>query len=106
MVPGPKTELVLQRYTLVPDGMGGSTVTYQGRRNVKGVLMSLSGREQFVTGRTEVFRTHKLVMDFPIGITITEIDKFTLGARKFDIQVVVDAAEQHRHLEIDLLEVK
>ena len=105
MVPGPKTELVLQRYTEVSDGQGGSTLTYQGRRNVKGVLLSLSGREQFVTGRTEVFRTHKFIIDYPIGITITAKDKFTLGARKFDIQVVVDPAETHRFLEIELLEV-
>jgi len=105
MVPGPKTELVLQRYTLVDDGMGGSTLTYQGRRNVKGVLISLRGNERFITGKTEVFRTHKFLMKFPIGIVITEIDKFTLGVRKFDIKIVVDPLETHRNLEIDLLEV-
>lgn len=105
MVFGPKTELTLQKYTEVSNGMGGHTKTWQARRKMKGVLISLRGNERFITGKTEVFRTHKFVMDDPIGITITEIDKFTLGARKFDIQVVVDAAEQHRHLEIDLLEV-
>ena len=105
MPPGPKTELVLQKYTLADDGMGGKTETWQSKRRMKGVLISLRGNERYVTGKTEVFRTHKFVVDFPIGITITEIDKFTLGVRKFDIQVVVDAAEQHRHLECDLLEV-
>lgn len=105
MVAGPKSTLTLQKYTEVSDNMGGYVVVYRSVRKIKGVLLPLTGREQFVTGRTEVFRTHKLVMDFPIGITITEIDKFTLGARKFDIQVVVDPAETHRSLEIDLLEV-
>lgn len=105
MVPGPKTELVLQKYTLVPDGMGGYTETWQAKRKMKGVLLSLSGREQYVTGKTEVFRTHKFVVDYPIGLTITEKDKFILGARKFDIQVVADPAEQHRHLEIEFLEI-
>lgn len=102
---GPKTELVLKKYTLVDDGMGGTTETWQAKRKIKGVLISLSGNERFVTGKTEVFRTHKFMVDFPIGITITAIDKFTLGARTFDIQVVVDPAEQHRHLEIDLKEI-
>ena len=105
MPPGPKTTLILQRYTLVSDGMGGSTLTYQGRRKVKGVLYPLHGNERFITGKTEVYRTHKFLMDYPIGITITPIDKFALGARKFDIKVVVDPLETHRNLEIDLLEV-
>ena len=102
---GPKTELVLQHYTEVPDGMGGFELVYQSSRNVKGVLISLPGRERFVAGKTEVFRTHKFMLDYPIGITITEIDKFTLGTRKFDIKSVTDPAEQHRHLELDLLEI-
>ncbi|MBA7665565.1 hypothetical protein ES703_73639 [subsurface metagenome] len=106
MVPGPKTELVLQKYTEVPDGMGGSEWIYQSARKMKGVLISLRGNERFVTGKTEVFRTHKFVVDFPIGITVTEKDRYTLGVRTFDIQVVADPAEQHRHLEIDLLEIQ
>ncbi len=106
MPPGPKTQLVLQKFTEVPDGMGGVTETWQAMRKMKGVLISLSGREQYVTGKTEVFRTHKFVVAYPIGITITEKDRFTLGARVFEIQVVVDSAEQHRNLEIELLEVE
>jgi len=103
---GPKTELVLQKYTEVSDLMGGYTVVYQSIRKVKGVLIALRGSERFVTGKTEVFRTHKFVVDFPIGISITPKDKFVLGIRTFDIQVVADPAEVHRFLEIDLLEVE
>ncbi len=102
---GPKTQLILQKYTEVKDDMGGYTFVFQSMRKMKGVLISLRGNEQFVTGKTEVFRTHKFVVTFPIGITITEKDRFTLGIRKFDIQVIVDPAETHRFLEIELLEV-
>lgn len=105
MVLGPKTELILQKFTLVKDDMGGYTETWQAKRKMKGILLSLSGRERFVTGKTEVFRTHKFVVDFPVGITVTEKDKYALGARTFDIQVVADPAEAHRHLEIDLKEI-
>lgn len=104
MVFGPKTELILQHYTKVPDGMGGYTLVYQSSRKIKGVLISLRGNERFITGKIEVYRTHKFIIDYPIGITITEIDKFTLGARKFDIKVVADPAEAHRHLEIEMKE--
>lgn len=102
---GPKTNLVLQHYTKVPDGMGGFELVYQCDRKIRGVLISLSGNERFVAGKTEVYRTHKFMMDYPKGLTITEIDKFTLGARKFNIRSVKDPAEQHRHLEIELLEI-
>lgn len=106
MVMGPKTEMTLQQHQLTPDGQGGFLETWQSKRKMKGVLLSLSGRERFVTGKTEVFRTHKFVVDFPVGITVTEKDKFVLGARKFDIQSVADPAETHRHLEIELLEIQ
>ena len=105
MVMGPKSTLTLQKYTEVPDGMGGSVWVHQSVRKIKGVLISLSGNERFITGKIEVYRTHQFMVDYPIGLTITEKDKFVLGARKFDIQVVVDPVETHRNLEIDLLEV-
>ena len=106
MLLGARTEMVLQQYQLVPDGQGGFLETWQPKRQMKGVLIALSGRERFVTGKTEVFRTHKFIVEFPKGITVTEKDKFVLGAREFDIQVVSDPLEQHIHLEIELLEVK
>jgi len=102
---GPKTVMVLQHYTLISDGMGGYTKTFQSRRKMKGVLISLSGNERYVTGKTEVFRTHRFIVDYPIGLTITEIDKYTLGIRKFNIQVVANLLEQNIQLEIDLLEI-
>ncbi len=102
---GPKTQLVLQKYTEVSDGMGGYTVVYQSKRKMKGVLTSLTGNERMITGKEEVFRTHKFMVDYPLGLTITEKDKFVLGIRTFDIQVVVNPVEQDRHLEIDLLEI-
>lgn len=105
MVLGPKTEMMLQKHTLAPDGQGGFLETWQAKRKMKGVLISLRGNERFITGKTEVYRTHKFVVDFPVGITITEKDRYALGARTFDIQVVSDPAETHRFLEVELLEV-
>ena len=102
---GPKCILVLQKYTKVSDGMGGHTWVYQSVRKMKGVLTSLSGNERYVTGKIEVFRTHRFMVDFPRGVTITEKDRFTLGIRTFDIQVVANTLEQNIQLQIDLLEI-
>jgi len=102
---GPKTELILQKYTKVSDNMGGYEYVYQSKRKMKGVLVPLKGNERMITGQTTVFASHKFFCDYPKGITITEKDRFTLGARTFDIKYIGDPAEQHRHLEIELLEV-
>jgi len=102
---GPKCILVLQKYTKVSDGMGGYTWVYQSVRKMKGVLTSLTGNERYVTGKIEVFRTHRFMVDFPKGVTITEKDRFTLGIRTFDIQVVANTLEQNIQLQIDLLEI-
>jgi len=103
MVMGPKTELILERKTIADDQW--HTETWRQVRKMKGVLISLQGNERFITGKTEVFRTHKFLVDYPKDLTITEKDRYTLGARTFDIQVVVDPLEQHRQLEIELKEV-
>ena len=102
---GPKCTLTLKKYTEVSDGMGGITVVYQSVRKISGVLIDLSGDERHITGKTEVYASHKFVINYPRGLTITEKDKFVLKARKFDISLISDPAEQHRQLEIMLEEI-
>ena len=102
---GPKTTLTLQQWTQIPDGMGGFTHIHVNKRKMKGVLVSLTGNERYVTGKEEVFRTHRFMVDFPKGLTITEKDRFTLGIRTFDIQVVANTLEQNIQLQLDLLEI-
>ena len=102
---GPKTTMSLQQYTEVPDGQGGFTFTYQAKRKIKGVLTPLLGNERMITGKETVFADYMFAIDFPLGLTITEKDRFVLGIRKFDISLITDPAEQHRHLEIKLEEI-
>lgn len=102
---GPKIEMVLQKKTSVSDNIGGFTEVWQSKKKIKGVLVPLKGSERMVTRKTEVFATHKFFCDYPKGVTITEKDRFTFGARTFDIKYIGDPAEQHRHLEIELLEI-
>jgi len=102
---GPKTELKLERKTLTADGQGGYIESWQQLRKIKGVLVPLKGNERFITGKTELFASHKFFCDYPKDLTITEKDRFTLGTREFEIKFIGDPAEQHIHLEIELLEI-
>ncbi len=97
--------MVLQQWTGVSDGMGGETFVHQSVRKIKGVLTPLTGDERLITGKVEVFADYMFAIDFPKGISITEKDRFVLKARKFDISLITDPAEQHRHLEIMLEEI-
>lgn len=99
MVLGPKTQLILHHYIPVVEW------EYYPIRKVRGVFLPLSGDERFTTRQTTAYRTHKFIMDYPVGFTVTEADIFSLGDRRFDVKAIVDPAEQHRHLEIDLLEL-
>lgn len=105
MVMGPKTTMVLQQYTEDKDDMGGFTVVYQAHRKIKGVLTPLMGDERMITGKTEVFADYRFIIDYPRGLTITEKDRFVLGARKFEISLISNTAQQDIHLQIKLLEI-
>ena len=103
---GPKTTMSLQQYTEVADGQGGFTFTYQAKRKIKGVLTPLLGNERMITGKETVFADYMFAIDYPLGIEITEKDRFILKARIFDIVIIENPAQQDIHLEIKLLEIK
>jgi len=105
MVMGPKVTLTLKQYTEVSDGMGGVTKTWVNKRKISGVLIGLSGDERHITGKTEVYASHRFVIDYPKNLTITEKDRFVLKAREFGISLVSNPAEQNIHLEIMLEEI-
>lgn len=103
MVMGPKTELTLERVTTADDQWHKET--WRQVRKMKGVLIPLPGNERFITGKTEAYRTHKFMVDYPKDLTVTEKDRFTLGSQTFNIKSIVDPVEQHIHLEMDLWEI-
>lgn len=102
---GPKTELILERKTKTADGQGGYIESWTQLRKIKGVLVPLKGSERMITGKTEVYASHKFFMDYPLDLAITEKDRFTLDSRVFEIRFIADPAERHIHLEIDVEEI-
>ena len=107
MTIGPKMQLELQRISedSEEDGMGGTETRYYGVRNIRGTMVVLSASERVSADREAVYATHRFFCNFPVGLTISEDDRFRKGERVFDIEFINNAAEQNRHLEIDLLEV-
>ena len=105
---GPKTILELQRFYRKPDGRSSYKEVWTGVRRIKGTLVAFNAVERVWADKDTVYATHTFYCNSPIGLTITEKDRFVSfkkGGREFDIEFVDDVAERKRHLEIDLLEV-
>ena len=95
---GPKTTLVLERYTQTGDGMGGFAEIWRSLRSEKGVLQTLSDKERMMYGKKAEGATQKFTVDYPIGVAITAMDRFVsmTGQRIFEIVSREDPLEQHR----------
>jgi len=103
---GKKKELTLQRLTATTNPIGGQTFSWQSIRRIKGALIPLPAREQMMTGKEDVVADYKFCIDYPIGITITEKDRFVLGTRTFEVVFCLNPAENDVFLVLGLKEAK
>lgn len=102
---GPKIQLELRRKNIVDDGAGSKTTTWEGKRRVSGTLIEINGDERLSADKLTVIRTHKFYIDFPVGITITEKDRFYYGERIFKIEHIGNiGANRDKELKITLNE--
>ena len=112
MINGPKITLIVERYTDVSDGGGGSTRTWSQVRHIKGVLTYGRAFENTNVDRYTVRSTHQFwCVYLSGGFEITEKDRLRRigkmgGTRYYDIVYVDPILEQKRWLKIDLLEIK
>ena len=102
---GPKVQLELRRKNTTDDNAGSKTTTWEGKRRVSGTLVTLTGDERLSADKKTVIRTHNFYIDFPVGITITEEDKFCYGIRTFEIEHIGNiGANRSKELKITLNE--
>lgn len=102
---GPKVEMELRRKILTDDGMGGKIESWAGLRRIEGTLSTINGNERLSMDKLTVIQTHNFFIEYPIGITITELDEFYLGQRRFKIIFVNNlGANQDKKLKITLKE--
>ena len=85
---GPKSTLVLSRYTDAADGMGSFTRTWSDLRNIKGVFWTLSGNEMLAYSKITEEISHKFAFNVLKSVTITCKDRLRLGIRLFDIKFI------------------
>jgi hypothetical protein len=86
LIPGKKTTLVLQRFTNTADGLGGFSDTWEDKRSISGVLTPMSGNKQILYDRLGVVADQTFFVDIPVGLTITEHDRFRNGAIFYQIK--------------------
>jgi len=102
---GKKTTLELRRKTEVSDGMGGVTTSWAGLRYITGVLSTIRGNERLSADKLTVIADFNFYIDFPIGVTITEEDKFIKDTKTYKIIYINNVgANQNRRLQITLKE--
>lgn len=108
MIRGPKTELILERYTDADDGGGGQTRTWEGVKRLKGVMVYIHGIESKVRGDREAVRaSHMFFCPYVPNLNITEKDRFMkVGYTNiWDIVYVDNMLEQNKWLKIEILKV-
>lgn len=106
MPTGPKTSLILERYTSIADGMGGYSHTWESKRQIAGVFSVISDRERMMYGKKAEGANYKFAIEYQIGLTLTAKDRLVsaTGGRKFDIISREDPLEQHRMMLLFLSE--
>jgi len=106
MVLGPKVILKLQESIETSDGLGGITKSWSDTNNIKGVLQSAKGDENFIIGKKTVISTHHFYCDYNKNIIFTEKKRFTFRSRIFEIIFVDNIDYMDKYYKLYLLEVK
>ena len=107
MTVGPKTRLLLRRYTEVEDDMKSFDTTFADVKYLKGTLRTASEREVDMAMRRSVQLSHKFRTAYRPDLAITTEDIFTLGSRTFEITSAgADPYNQNRFSTYNLWEKK
>lgn len=103
---GKKTTLILQRITDALDSMNAMDPTWEDKLKIKGLLTNAPfvGGEKMLYDKDTVVITHLFLCKKPIGLTITEKDRFRFNGTHYDIKRIPEPGTYGHHLEILLLE--
>lgn len=103
-IPGPKVEVVIQQVTRTSDGMGGYKDVYITRHTLNVGFHSLTARERLLADRESALITNRMFMEYKSDIE--QSDRVTYNGNTYEIVAIVDPAQKHEHLELDLRLVK
>jgi SPP1 family predicted phage head-tail adaptor len=97
-----KTPISIQRPTKTSDGAGGYTETWASVRGSakRAFVKSFSGREQWVSERTEARTSLRIVCRYTSNILQT--DRVVIRDKRYDIIAINNVEFEDKWLEIDL----
>ena len=96
----------LRRTYYVSDGIGGYIWKWGGLRNITGVLCDVTGAERLAADKLTVIADLYFYIDYPIGETIIEADRFVIGTKEYNITYIQNlGARQNNRLRITLMPV-
>lgn len=95
----------IQESTDVPDGMGGSTLTWasvSGMGSVPAAIWPVSSKEILDAMKQELQITHKIRIRYRAGLTSK--NRIVFGSRVFNIISIINADEKGRQIDILAIE--
>lgn len=103
---GPKTTLSLERLTQTENAIAGFEDTWTAVTDITGVLTDATGRENIIRNKVQVTASHRFYFDPVSGVIVTELDRFVLGERVFEIVFVTKPLNTERAVVCMLQEQK
>jgi len=97
---GNTVQVVIQKKTSTSDGMGGYKDVYSTRHTVYVGFHSLTAQERLVANREAGVITNRIFMDYYSDIELS--DQITYAGNTYQIISIVDPAQAHEHLELDI----
>lgn len=97
---GPTVQIVIQKKTSTSDGMGGYKDVYSTRYTIYVGFHSLTAEERLLANRDAGVITNRVFMDYYSDISLS--DQITYNGNTYQIIAVVDPAQAHEHLELDI----
>jgi SPP1 family predicted phage head-tail adaptor len=91
-----RRRLVLEAPVATPDGLGGTTQSFETVAAVWAQIEWLSGGERWRMGRAEHYATHRITMRWRDGVDAGQ--RLLDGTRVFDIRAVADPDGGRRRL--------
>lgn len=91
-----RRRLVLEAPIPTPDGLGGTTQSFETVAAVWAQIEWLSGGERWRMGRAEQYATHRITMRWRDGVDAGQ--RLLDGTRVFDIRAVADPDGGRRRL--------
>lgn len=93
-----RTPVTFERQVSEPDGMGGSTVTWEDLFSTRAYVKPVSGTERYRADRLEAALQYRIYIRYRSDLTTA--DRVVVKGSKLQVRAIVNVEERDRWLEI------